>query len=579
MRGFIRSYEAMLGRRSGLRGLIAIFTTSAVLQGLTILLLVPVLRELLTDGGGFPAGWFAAMTVCGVSSLLLFGYGSQRAYLVCMNDLFDATSRVGRTVVRLPLGWFHAGSSAQVNRAALADCDDLSHIAPIVLPNVVTAIAGPATVVAGMLLLEWRMAVPLIVVLPAMWLIGRWGDRVSAEVAHAEKESDQQVSAAVLEFASLQPVLRAAGGDRGLGRVEGAVQADHRATRTALDRKSAPIGAFVLVTQISAVVALAVGGHVALGGEMDVPLYLAMAAFCIRFTEPVAMLQSFMTEFAGGRDSIDRISAVVLAEQLPEPVEDAAAEPADHGVALHDVVFGYGDGPVVLDGVSAEFPPGTVTALVGPSGCGKSTILRLVARFHDVRSGSVTVGGRDVRDIGTRRLMDDTAMVFQDVYLFEGTIADNVRLGRPDATDGELEEAARQARLDEVVARLPRGWDTQVGEGGGRLSGGERQRVAIARAFLKDSPILLLDEITSSLDGANEAAVTAAIRDLAEGRTTILIAHRLSTVTGADNIIVMDAAGTIADQGTHEELAGRSGIYARFLADQRAGHDWTLTGG
>ncbi|WP_448851526.1 ABC transporter ATP-binding protein [Corynebacterium sp. 335C] len=576
MRGFIRSYEAMLGRRSGLRGLIAVFSASAVLQGLTILLLVPVLRGLL-DGGGFPVGWFAAMAACGVASLLLFGYGSQRAYLVCMNDLFDATSRVGRTVVRLPLGWFHAGSSAQVNRAALADCDDLSHIAPIVLPNVVTAIAGPATVVVGMLLLEWRMAVPLIVVLPVLWLIGRWGDRVSAEVAHGEKESDQQVSASVLEFASLQPVLRAAGGDRGLGRVEGAVRENHRATRTALDRNGAPMGAFILATQISAIVALAVGGHLALGGRMGVPLYLAMAAFCIRFTEPVAMLRAFMNEFGAGRDSIDRISAVVRAEQLPEPAEGEEKAPEDHGIVLRDVVFGYGDGPAVLDGVSAEFPSGTVTALVGPSGCGKSTILRIIGRFHDVRSGAVEVGGHDVREIGTGRLMDDTAMVFQDVYLFEGTIADNVRLGRPDATDAELAEAARRARLDEVVERLPHGWDSQVGERGGRLSGGERQRVAIARAFLKDAPILLLDEITSSLDGANEAAVTAAIRDLAAGRTTILIAHRLSTVTGADNIIVMDADGSIADQGTHGELAGRSGIYSRFLEDQAAGRDWTLT--
>lgn len=574
---FLTDYEAILGRRSGLRGLAAIYAASAVLQGLTILALVPLLTALL-EGRGSATVWFIAMVLCGFGSLALFTWAIQRAYAVCMDDLFTLTARIGRTVVKLPLGWFTADSGAKANQAALGDCDQLSHLPPIVLPNVVTALISPTVVLVGMLVLDWRMAVALLIALPFLWLINRWMDRTAAAVSAREAASDERIAGTVLEFAALQPVLRAAGGDRGLGRVGGAIEENNAAVRAAQSRKSRPLMSFLVLTHAATVAALAVGAYLALGGQLAMPAFLAMAVFCIRFAEPVAMLPGYLSEFAGARTSVRRIADIVCAEPLPEPAEPAT--PQGYGIELDDVSFAYASGtPTVLDHVSLDCPQGTVTALVGPSGCGKSTILRLIGRFHDVDSGAIRIGGADVRDLGTAAVMDMTAMVFQDVYLFEGTIADNVRMGKPDATEAELTDAARRARLDEVIDRLPGGWDAQVGEGGGRLSGGERQRVAIARALLKDSPILLLDEVTSSLDGANEAAVTAAIRELAEGRTTILIAHRLSTVTGADTILVMDSSGRITDRGTHAELAGRSGIYAQFLEDQRAGAAWQLTDG
>ena len=203
--------------------------------------------------------------------------------------------------------------------------------------------------------------------------------------------------------------------------------------------------------------------------------------------------------------------------------------------------------------------------------------MRLIARFWDVDSGSVTIGGVDVRDMQSAELMKQISMVMQDVYLFDSTIEDNVRLGKPDATDEEVAQAIRKARLTEVVERLPQGLLTTVGEGGRNLSGGERQRVAIARAFLKDAPILLLDEVTSSLDGANEAAVTRAIAELAQGRTVVMIAHRLSTVTRADQIVVLGSDGRVEDRGSHEELRQRSGTYTEFLEAQAAGAAWRVT--
>ncbi|MFC7614453.1 ABC transporter ATP-binding protein [Actinokineospora soli] len=226
------------------------------------------------------------------------------------------------------------------------------------------------------------------------------------------------------------------------------------------------------------------------------------------------------------------------------------------------MTFRHGD-RIAVDGLSLSIPEGQRLAIVGPSGAGKTTVLDLIARFHDVDSGAVRVGRVDVRDIPAEELMSRIAIVFQDVYLFNGTIEDNVRLGRPDATDAEVRAAATAARLDEVVARLPDGWSTNVGEGGARLSGGERQRVSIARALLKDAPVVLLDEVTSALDPVNQAAVLEGVERLMAGRTVVMVAHRLSTARHADRVVFLDR-GRVVEDGTHDALLARNGRYAAF---------------
>jgi ATP-binding cassette, subfamily B, bacterial IrtB/YbtQ len=225
--------------------------------------------------------------------------------------------------------------------------------------------------------------------------------------------------------------------------------------------------------------------------------------------------------------------------------------------------------------VTARLPEGTITALIGPSGSGKTTLTRLVARFWDVDSGTVRIGGADVRDIAAPELMARIAIVFQDVYLFDGTIEDNVRLGKPGAALAELRAAAAAVRLDDVIARAPHGWDTRVGEGGLLLSGGERQRVSIARALLKDAPIVLLDEATSALDPGNENAVQQAIAALIRHKTVLVIAHRLDTIRHADHILFLED-GRIVEDGTHDMLLGSDGRYAQFWNARAAAAEWHL---
>jgi ATP-binding cassette, subfamily B, bacterial IrtB/YbtQ len=271
-----------------------------------------------------------------------------------------------------------------------------------------------------------------------------------------------------------------------------------------------------------------------------------------------------------------RITTVLDTPALPEPSTPQPASVPGR-VELDHVAFSY-PGRQVLSDISFTAEPGTMTALVGPSGSGKTTITRLLARFYDVDGGVVRVGGVDVRDQSTADLMAQLSLVFQDVYLFDDTLWDNIRIGRPDASDADIEEAARTAGLLSVVQRLHGGWRTRVGEGGAALSGGERQRVSIARALLKNAPIVLFDEATSALDPENEDHVADSIRRLAHGSTVIVIAHKLSTVTAADNIVVLSADGTVQDSGTHADLITRGGQYAEFWSHRASATGWSMAG-
>ncbi|WP_157129112.1 ABC transporter ATP-binding protein, partial [Nocardia amamiensis] len=315
-----------------------------------------------------------------------------------------------------------------------------------------------------------------------------------------------------------------------------------------------------LTVQAAFTALLALGAYLALGGNIGVAEVLAILVLAARCADPLLSLSEIGGQMRGARVGLAGLDTVLRTEPLPEAPEPI--QPVGHDVAFESVAFEHGD-RTVIDDVSLLVPEGQRLAVVGPSGAGKSTLLQLLARFYDVNAGTVRVGGVDVRAISTDVLMQQIAIVFQDVYLFDGTIEENVRLGRPDADDADVRAAATAARLDEVIQRLPGGWAANVGEGGALLSGGERQRVSIARALLKNAPIVLLDEVTSALDPVNEAAVHEGIERLMAGRTVVMVAHRLRTVRRADRIVFLDN-GRIVEEGSHDELLRSGGRYADF---------------
>lgn len=324
-------------------------------------------------------------------------------------------------------------------------------------------------------------------------------------------------------------------------------------------------------------------GHIVLPVVSFIALFaidwrLALAALAVMLSMSMvgslAKLEVFSENMRQVKATVESLEAFLEMPVLPEPAQPAALQGT--GVELKNVHFSYSaDGPEVLHGIDLTLPQGSFTALVGPSGSGKSTIAKLAAGFWDVKTGSITLGGRDLKDIPLAQLYEQTAFVSQDNYLFRCSLLENIRLGNPAATDEQVKTAARAAQCEELIAKLPQGYDTPAGEAGKRLSGGEKQRITIARMLLKDAPIVILDEATANVDPENEDRLQKAIEALTRDKTIIMIAHRLKTVRHADQILVVDH-GRIVQQGTHEQLIGQPGIYAAFVGGRKQAEGWKL---
>ncbi len=323
------------------------------------------------------------------------------------------------------------------------------------------------------------------------------------------------------------------------------------------------------VLPVMNVLTVAAGGFFIMRGELDFVDLVTFTLYISTFLTPVRKLAAFVEQFLNGMAGFKRFVELMRVEPAVKDAPDAREMEAARGdILVEDVSFHYEDGPAVLDHVSIHIPQGETVAVVGPSGGGKSTLCQLVPRFYDVTGGRILVDGQDVREVTQRSLRRSIGIVQQDVFLFAGTILENIRYGRPDATEAEVVDAARRAEIYDDIMAMPGGFQTYVGERGVMLSGGQKQRVSIARIFLKDPPILILDEATSALDSVTEARIQSAFDELARGRTTLIIAHRLSTIRSANRIIVVDE-NHILEEGTHQELLEKGGEYAQLYNAQK----------
>ena len=563
-----------------MRTIIAWFVASAVLQGLTLALMIPFLRALYSRSQ-FLTAWLIAVVVMAVSAALVDTIAMHRSYRVSVFEVCDTMiDRVADHVLTLPLGWFSAEREAAVVNATSKEVNTLSHLASMVIPNLCNAFIVPMVMLGATAIVEWPLALIMAAAIVPLVLTWRLMGAATTRANEMEDRTSSAAAGRLVEFARLQPVLRATGATKtGWAPVQAALEADSASTLDGLRVKGRPGQYFNLIVNVAFALVMAVGLARVSGHRLDVVAYLAIMAVTARTLLPLTKAAMYGSEADNAKVALRAVGDILDARPLSDPEPGQEIEPRGTTIALNDVSFSYDAGRPVLAGVCLSAPQGRVTALVGPSGAGKSTILRLAARFWDVDGGTVTIGGAPVRSMRASTIMGMTSMVFQDVYLFDTTIRENLRIARPEATDAELAEAARRARLDRVIEALPHGWDTQVGPGGLSLSGGERQRVAIARAFVKDAPILLLDEITSALDGENESAITEVVRELSEGRTVIVVAHRLSTVRQADEVVFLEpsqAGARVVQCGTPQELAAVPGPFREFIEASTASSRWHI---
>ena len=566
-----------------MRTIIAWFVASAVLQGLTLALMIPFLRALYSRSQ-FLTAWLIAVVVMAVSAALVETIAMHRSYRVSVFEVCDTMiDRVADHVLTLPLGWFSAEREAAVVNATSKEVNTLSHLASMVIPNLCNAFIVPLVMLGATAVVEWPLALIMVAAIVPLVLTWRLMGAATTRANEMEDRTSSAAAGRLVEFARLQPVLRATGATKtGWAPVQAALEADSASTLDGLRVKGRPGQYFNLIVNVAFALVMAVGLARVSGHRLDVVAYLAIMAVTARTLLPLTKAAMYGSEADNAKVALRAVGDILDARPLSDPEPGQEIEPRGTTISLNDVSFSYDAGRPVLAGVSLSAPQGRVTALVGPSGAGKSTILRLAARFWDVDDGTVTIGGAPVGSMRASTIMGMTSMVFQDVYLFDTTIRENLRIARPVATDAELAEAARRARLDRVIEALPHGWDTQVGPGGLSLSGGERQRVAIARAFVKDAPILLLDEITSALDGENESAITEVVRELSEGRTVIVVAHRLSTVRQADEVVFLEptqAGARVAQRGTPQELAAVTGPFREFIEASTASSRWHIRQG
>lgn len=550
----------------------------AVLQGLLLGLLVPILSAILQPQPDFVAAkpWL----VVGALGLVMYAILS----IITTPIGFAASGELAaqlrlhlmRHVSVLPLGWFTTERKARLARAVTADVSHVAHLAVVTGGPAITSLLVSATILAITFAVEWRMGLLFAAIAPVAFLALRRSARIADESVILLEKANTEIAGRAIEFGQAQPVFRAAGlGESGSIPMREALEAHRQTYREGMNRSMAPDLMYtgVVVAGLAAIVVL--GAYLLLDGSLTVATTVALLVLAVRFIEPLGGLIDLVGALREMDNSIKRLMTLLETPALPQK-PDAVTRLGDASIAFEDVSFSYAD-RAALTNVSFVCAPGTTTALVGPSGSGKTTTIRLIARFFDVDKGRVRVGGFDVRDLDQQAMMDDIAIIFQDVYLFDDTIENNLRLARPDATGAELEAAARSARLDEVIARLPDGWQTRVGEGGAQLSGGERQRVSIARAFLKKARIILIDEASSALDPENERAISQAIIDIASNpdRTVIVIAHRPTTLAAADQVVALDA-GHVVERGAPDELRRAGGLFAGLYRQYESARSWRI---
>ena len=494
---------------------------------------------------------------------------TEAGYHSCANKRIE----IAEHLRYLPMGYFNDNSLGHITSVTTNTMEALSDVATRVVMLTTQGILTTIVITAFVFCFDWRIGLLLTVGVGIYALINGAMQKATRKGAPAQQKANRELVAAVIEF--VQGIAEVKNYNLVSSRakkLEAAIKAKQNGD-THLEYAVIPyITLQEIVTKMTGVLMCAASVYFYINGSMSLLYCIMMTISSFMIYESLDVMAGFSALTRSVSICVDQANEILSISEMD--IEGADITPASHDIELKHITFAY-ENRTIIDGVDLKIPEHTTTAIVGPSGGGKTTLTSLMARFWDVKSGEVLLGGKNVKEYSFDSLMRNFSFVFQRVYLFEDTIANNIRFGEPDAPMEKVIEAAKKARCHDFIMSLPEGYETVIGEGGASLSGGEKQRISIARAIMKDSPIIILDEATANVDPENEAELTKAIEELTKEKTIIMIAHRLKTVEHADQIIVIDG-GRIVQQGRHNELMQQDGIYRTFVTDRQKAASWKL---
>ncbi len=559
--------------QTNLRKAFILMALSAISQGLAFSCLFPIFQAMAEQHYSTINVWL--IVLCGfviLSSVLRwisqdYDYRGHAA-----NAQHVLRTRLGEKLRAIPLQMLSQKRAGEWNSTIAGSADEVIAYTLTVVSIMLYALVVPITVGLLGFFFDWRIALIILLIFPSIIPLYRWRKPAYDRGMRMMSKLNGELNAELVEYTQGLPVLKAANcvGNQTerlypmIEKVQIAQDIGHR-------KGGKPNLMITSAIEVGLLVSIAIGLWLVLFGYSNEMYFIAMLIAIIRFAEPIAAFTSMTMFFSLLEAGYARIESMLNIPPLP--TKSHTLQPQKFDIEFKDVSFKYDDHQLwTLNNIQLHIPERSLTGLVGHSGCGKTTLTRLIMRYADCQQGQVLIGGIDIRDMQPNALMQLISVVFQDVYLFDDSVMNNIRMAKEDATDEEIIAVAKRAQCHEFICKLPEGYQTRIGDIGGSLSGGERQRISIARALLKDAPIVILDEPTAALDTFSELAVQRAINELVQNKTVIVIAHRLSTIVGANNIIVLEH-GQILEQGTHQQLVQRQGKYAQLWSLQYAGED------
>ena len=576
MYGTLKKIFAFAGSKEGLLKKSLLFAfLSGLFAALQFAALFIVVEALVSDNRDRRFIWISlgimAVSLVGRIITTYFSTMEQTETGYCM--VAEKRIHIGDRLRYIPMGYFNKNSIGNITAIVTTTLGDVENSATRVLVSVLGGFFNSVALVIILLVFDWRIGLIATIGVLLYLAAAELALRKSARLSGVRQHTQESLVESVLEYIQGMGIVKAFGIEKDSTQsIDSAIKASCR-DNLKLTKASVPYDALKqVVVRVFSVLLLLTSIYFWLNGSLSLAygVILVIASFMVfNDLENAGNMASLLQMLAASMDMANSIDDTPVMDEKGADVVPVSSE-----IIFDNVDFSYADRKI-LDHVSFTIPAGTTTAIVGPSGSGKTTMCNLIARFWDVDAGRITVGGKDVRDFKLDSLMKNISMVFQNVYLFADSIENNIKFGCPDATHEQVIEAAKKACCHEFISALPDGYDTLIGEGGGTLSVGEKQRISIARAILKNAPIIILDEATSSVDPENEEELQRAIAELTHDKTIIMIAHRLKTVRGADQILVLDDSH-IVQSGTHAELIQQKGLYADFVSARQEAIGWKL---